>query len=280
MRPIFSPQDFIQIKGRGTRKHNFSEQLVDAGLKEEFKNTEKKTFKLFDFFANCEYFEEKFNYDEVLKLPARTSKKGQAGGGATPASIEEYETFEEDKILTLQEEKIGMEGMRIDRMFFNKFEDEMKQDDFVAENVREGKWDLVLNYINEEIMNKPEEYYTIEKLRKAAEVDRRLTLREIIEKIFGLIPYFKSKDELLEEEFDKFISDYKPQDKDDIIALKYFFKAYITNNRVRDIIEKKKFNELNVNPSFNINDYKSVGKNWRMLIPEYVKDYVPLNKFM
>lgn len=278
MRPIFSPQDFIQIKGRGTRKHSFSEQIVDVGLKEEFKNTEKKTFKLFDFFANCEYFEEKFNYDEVLKLPAKHSKKGQGGDGPTP--IEEYETFEEDKVLTLQEEQIGMEGMRIDRMFFNKFEDEMKQDDFVAENVREGKWDLVLNYINEEIMNKPEEYYTIEKLRKAAEVDRRLTLREIIEKIFGLIPYFKSKDELLEEEFDKFLSDYKPQDKDDVIALKYFFKAYITDNRVRDIIEKKKFTELNVNPSFNINDYKSVGKNWRMLIPEYVKDYVPLNNFM
>src|SRR5690554_6435906 len=87
--------------------------------------------------------------------------------------------------------------------------------------------------------------YTIEKLRKAAEVDRRLTLREIIEKIFGLIPYFKSKDELLEQEFDKFLSDYKPQDKDDIIALKYFYKAYITANKVRDIIEKKKFNELN-----------------------------------
>lgn len=278
MRPIFSPQDFIQIKGRGTRKHNFSNQLVDVGLKEEFKNTEKKTFKLFDFFANCEYFEEKFNYDEVLKLPIRTSKNGQNAGGGT--SIEEFETFEEDKVLTLQEEKIGMEGMRIDRMFFNKFEDELKQDEFVAQNVREGKWDLVLNYINEEIMNKPEEYYTIEKLRRAAEVDRRLTLREIIEKIFGLIPYFKSKDELLEEEFEKFLSDYKPQDKDDVIAMKYFFKAYITDNRVRDIIEKKKFNELNVNPSFNINDYKSVGKNWRMLIPEYVKDYVPLNRFM
>lgn len=278
MRPIFSPQDFIQIKGRGTRKHNFSEQLVDVGLKEEFKNTEKKTFKLFDFFANCEYFEEKFNYDEVLKLPAKPSKKGQGGDGPTP--ITEYETFEDDKVLTLQEEQIGMEGMRIDRMFFNKFEDEMKQDNFVAEHVSEGKWDLVLNYINKEIMNKPEEYYTIEKLRKAAEVDRRLTLREIIEKIFGLIPYFKSKDELLEEEFDKFLSDYKPQDKDDVIALKYFFKAYITDNRVRDIIEKKKFNELNVNPSFNINDYKSVGEDWRMLIPEYVKNYVPLNNFM
>ena len=34
-RPIFSPTDFIQIKGRGTRKHNFLEQLFDDSLKEE-----------------------------------------------------------------------------------------------------------------------------------------------------------------------------------------------------------------------------------------------------
>ena len=33
-RPIFSPTDFIQIKGRGTRKHNFLEQLFDDSLKE------------------------------------------------------------------------------------------------------------------------------------------------------------------------------------------------------------------------------------------------------
>ena len=31
-RPIFSPTDFIQIKGRGTRKHNFLEQLFDDDL--------------------------------------------------------------------------------------------------------------------------------------------------------------------------------------------------------------------------------------------------------
>ena len=32
--PIFSPTDFIQIKGRGTRKHNFLEQLFDPALAE------------------------------------------------------------------------------------------------------------------------------------------------------------------------------------------------------------------------------------------------------
>jgi len=60
-RPIFSPTDFIQIKGRGTRKHDFSEQLFDNSIKEGIKEPEKSAYKIFDFFANCEYFEEEFS---------------------------------------------------------------------------------------------------------------------------------------------------------------------------------------------------------------------------
>ena len=33
MRPIFSPSEFVQIKGRGTRKHCFTDELFDPGLK-------------------------------------------------------------------------------------------------------------------------------------------------------------------------------------------------------------------------------------------------------
>jgi type I restriction enzyme, R subunit len=39
-------------------------------------------------------------------------------------------------------------------------------------------------------------------------------LPEILEKIFGLIPRFRSKDELLEEEFAKFVGDYQPEEAD------------------------------------------------------------------
>ena len=279
MRPIFSPTDFVQIKGRGTRKHNFSKDIINKELKEDFKDCEKKHYKLFDFFANCEYFEEKFNYDEILKLPARGTKS-EGNGGATPGTPDPYETFDNDKILTVKEQTIGLEGMRIDRMFFQKFEEKINQDEILQKYISDGNWDLVLNYINTEILNKPSEFYTIEKLRKAANVDRRLTMREIIEKICGIIPEFKTKNELLEEEFEKFVLDKKPDETDNVIALKYFFKAYITDNKVRDIIEKKKYTELNVNPTFNINDYKAIKKEWRDIIPNYVKDYVSINRFM
>jgi len=82
-RPIFSPTDFIQIKGRGTRKHDFREQLFDEEIKENAKDPLKCSFKLFDFFANCQYFEEEFDYDEVLEVPWPKGKGGE-GGGPTP----------------------------------------------------------------------------------------------------------------------------------------------------------------------------------------------------
>jgi type I restriction enzyme, R subunit len=68
-RPIFSPTDFIQIKGRGTRRHNFLEQLFDDSFRDGVTQPQRRAFKLLDFFANCEYFETEFNYDEVVKLP-------------------------------------------------------------------------------------------------------------------------------------------------------------------------------------------------------------------
>jgi len=98
--------------------------------------------------------------------------------------------------------------------------------------------------VNQEIFDQSNEFYTLEKLRKAAAVDRRLSLREILEKIFGLIPHFKSKDELLEEEFSKFVADYKPEQADTIPALKNFFKAYASNTQIRTIIENKEYYRL------------------------------------
>jgi type I restriction enzyme, R subunit len=165
-------------------------------------------------------------------------------------------------------------------MFFKAFEETVRANDFIARSVEAGQWDRVIDYINQEVFEKPEEYYTLEKLRKAADVDRRVTLREILEKVFGLIPGFKSKDELLEEEFAKFVADAKPEEAEAIPAIKNYFKAYITNDQVRDIIERKEFTSLATNPYFTTGDYKAVPVKYRTLVPNYIKDYVPLNQFI
>lgn len=286
VRPIFSPQDFVQMKGRGTRTHNFTEQLFDPELKVQLGDQEKFRYKLFDFFANCEYFEEEFDYDEVLKLP----RPGAGDGGEdterplTPPEFGQYQYGGTDLIASFDEREIGDEGMKIDRMFFNKFEEQAKEDDTLSALVESERWDRAIEHVQTALFDKPEEYFNLEKLRRAAGVDRRLSLREILEKVFGLIPAFKSKNELLEDEFEKFLLDLPLGELDEhadaIVPLKNYFKAYSTDSHLRDIIENKRYPELNVNPGFTMADFKAVPKEWRDRIPNYIKDYVSLNQFM
>lgn len=284
-RPIFSPTDFIQIKGRGTRRHDFREYLFDDAIKEGVARPLKTAFKLFDFFGNCEYFEEEFDYDEVIRLPRPASGGGEGGeggaggsGGSTGGGS--YEHLGSDIMASIEEEEVGLEGMKIDRMFYQRFEETVRENDFIAESVKNGQWDKVIDYVNKEVFDKPDEYYSLDKLRKAAGVDRRLTLREILEKVFDLIPRFKSKDELLEEEFNKFVADYKPEEAEALPAIKHYFKAYATSDQLRHIIASGHLTDLATNPVFSTQDFKAVPRKYRTLVPEYIKDYVPLNKFV
>lgn len=280
MRPIFSPTDFIQIKGRGTRRHDFLEQLFDDTLRASVAAPQKSAFKLFDFFASCEYFETEFNYDEVLKLPR--PGKGDRGGADQDGPVQPGGTYDHlgaDILASIHVETVGYEGMKIDRMFFERFEDVVRENPVIVEAVEAGQWDRVIDYVNREVFDKPEEYYNLDKLRKAAAVDRRVTLREILEKVFGLIPRFKSKDELLEEEFAKFVADHVPEPASAIPAIKHYFKAYVTNGQVRHIIDQRQFTDLATNPVFTIVDFKAVPEHFRTIVPEYIKDYVSLNQF-
>ena len=274
LRPIFSPTDFIQIKGRGTRRFTFAyREKNDLGAIEEYRR-EKGNFKLFDFFANCEYFEEKFNYDEIIELPP---EGGTGGGGEGGTVKKEHENVNPDPLKIVNEIPIGLEGMKIDRKLFEKFEEVLKADDYVKDKIYEGKYDEAEAYIKREVFDKPEEYFNLEKLRKSVKLDRRLSLREILDKIFGKIKRFKSKDELLEEETQKFISIYHPEAKF-VYIIGQFMRAYILDVSIRRIMESQEYSELATNPRFNMRDLKELD-GWRDPVIEYVKDYIPLNAF-
>lgn len=277
MRPVFSPSDFMQIKGRGTRKNTFSHKFKNGLNEEEIIQHDKKNFKLFDFFANCEYFEEKFDYDEVLKLPK--PKEGSIVDPDGNIIIDKYISDLADPLVLMEEVSIGLEGMKIDRMLFQKFEDRIVMDDIIKKNVELGNWELVVSHIQNEILDKPDEYFNIEKLRKATKIDRKVSIREMVEKIFGIIPKFKSKDEMLDEEFDKFISIFPPEEDVNIRALQYFFKAYIVDQDIRKIIETKDFHALQTHPTLTISQFKDVAAKYREVIPVYIKDYINLENF-
>jgi type I restriction enzyme R subunit len=276
MRPIFSPTDFIQIKGRGTRKHTFEHKNRTPNFEDKINKQEKQRFKIFDFFANCEYFETEFNYDQVIELPKQSESLLKSSG--TPKTISGiYENFDPDPLKVITETEVGADGMKIDRMYFQKFADDIKDDDFVKENVEKENWDTVIQYLQQHILNKPNEFYTPEKLRQAAQIDRRLSLQEILQYIFGKIPKLQTKDELLEQEFEKFVELNNPEPQH-LYALKTYFKAYITDSELRDIIEKREYSRLAISPVRQ--EISQVPAQWREIIPEYVKDYIILNRFM
>ena len=279
-RPIFSPTEFIQIKGRGTRKHNFLAQLSDEAVAAGVNQPHKTTFKLFDFFGNCEYFETGFNYDEQLKLPIRSLESPVRDDTNQAEKIGVYINDEPDWATLIKEEPVGPQGMRIDWMFFDRFAEAVRRNDIIVQAVESGYWERALDYVTRELFDKPEEYYNLQKLRRAAGVDRRLPLREILEKIFGLIPAFPTKDELLEAEFAKFLAAHPPDENaGDIRPVKRYFKAYAADGTLRGIIDAEEFQRLATYAAFSRRDFHAVPPAYRRLVPEYIKDYVSLNQF-
>jgi type I restriction enzyme R subunit len=275
MRPIFSPTDFIQIKGRGTRRWGFKYQYKENHqLKEAIQ--EKGNFKLFDFFANCEYFEEKFNYDEVIKLPSEVTKpSGEPGPVFYPDGAE---VFVPDPLKSIKETAVGLDGMKIDRKLFERFSRPILDDPELVQAVENQQWEHAVHILRENYANKPEDYVTIEKLIKSEGLDRRLSWKEVLMRIFGMIDHFKTRDELLEEEFQKFVAISKPEPAQ-AIPIKNFLLAYLTDARIREVIDSGNFAALASNPKLTLDDLRGLGE-WVRLVPAYVKDYIPLNTYL
>ena len=281
-RPIFSPTDFVQIKGRGTRKHDFREELdwQGHGLKMSRIPTRRPSSSLtFSPTANTSRPSSTMTKFSSFRREVAVPPLKDLLKASSPNSSAGMSTWGEDHIHAIAEEAVGPEGMKIDRMLFDRFAHTVRSDEAIRSAVEAGEWERVLDYVNREVFDKPEEYYNMQKLRKAAAVDRRLTLREILERVFDLIPSFKSRDQLLEEEFAKFLADSQPQSPDSIPALNAYFKAYATDVFFRDIIDKKQYTRLATYQGFPLENFRALPQMYRQAIPEYIKDYVSLNQF-
>ena len=129
-------------------------------------------------------------------------------------------------------------------------------------------------------MNQPAEYYTWDKLRRATGVDRRITVREMMDKIFGLIPAFKSKKELVNDEFDNYLLTCGVP-AGEYYDVRHFFETYLTDKDVRRAIEDKKYQLLGTQiPSYSLAELKKLGVHNMDTIIGYVNDNVNLSRFM
>lgn len=286
MRPVFSPSDFVQIKGRGTRKNTFV--YSDTENNETYRKN-KETFKFFDFFATCEYFEKEFKYDDKIKLPViKKSSSGDTTESTQGEFVDEngnkvfkgpFDLQSDDKIVSVSHTEVGADGMRIDREGFRRAVEE----DILANKTLSNLWkngDIIEaeEYTKKHIFDKPSHFLNLDKIRKVFNIDRRISIREFLEVAFGEKDTFESKKELLEAEWEKFV-ELHPVDPNHYYQAKDFFKSYISDSEVRDIIDRKAYGELFHSPALSFEVWNACN-GYKDIIPRYIKDYVSLNTFM
>jgi type I restriction enzyme R subunit len=283
LRPIFSPTDFVQIRGRGTRTFTFTYNRREGG-QEVSERKDKQGFKLFDFFANCEYFEEKYPYDAVIELPPTKGKEGD-DGPPEPPTVKPDQTVIDipDPLKTMVIFKPDGEEWRIDKeLYSDKFENTVKEtyeeSPEFKDYVDSGNYEEMERFVRSHLFDRPEYYFNLEKLRHGYNADRRLTLWEILDKVFGKISRFKTKDDLAEEEFEKFmVNTGIPPDL--FYEIRDFFKMYVTDEESRTKINNRDFSHFAGDPVMT-HILKKIGPEKLKEIPEYIKDHVNFNRFM
>ncbi|MBK5274070.1 MAG: DEAD/DEAH box helicase family protein [Desulfuromonadales bacterium] len=174
MRPIFSPTEYIQIKGRGTRRFAFVIGNTEY---------EKKHYFLLDFCAVAEYFEETYDYTAPLKVPPgnrgaparyepddirepETPYSGEQGGD-TRREIPVWEGT--DRIVSQEVRIVGPNGEKVDVMTFRgSFERDLQE--FAEENldlqaaVESEDDDTIETILQERFYHRPEMFYSPDKL--------------------------------------------------------------------------------------------------------------------
>ncbi|MDD4409169.1 MAG: DEAD/DEAH box helicase family protein [Candidatus Pacebacteria bacterium] len=282
MRPLFSPSDFVQIKGRGTRKYLF--EYKDYGNDDVIK-IEKDKYKFFDFFATCEYFENEFLYNEKIELPVikKTPEvETSADGGLSHGEFVDengskifkgpIDLSSSDDIASLVETPVGIEGMRIDREGFRRaLEEDVLNNETLKNMWENGDVGAAEDFAKKHIFDKPKYFLNLDKIRRLFNVDRRITVKEFLEVAFGNKDKFEMKDSLLESEWERFM-EINPVDQAHFAVVKTFFKAYITDEKVREIIKSRQTARFNTESSFNFEEYQQLN-GYKTIVPQYINDY-------
>ena len=107
-RPIKSFTDYIQMKGRGTRKYEFTVNFTDQLVRNQTPRRPKEQFRIIDFFGVCEHFGEGHLYaDGTLAVP-RDRTTVEPSEPRIP--IQPYINYAEDEVETIVGLHMSPEG--------------------------------------------------------------------------------------------------------------------------------------------------------------------------
>ena len=100
--------------------------------------------------------------------------------------------------------------MKIDRDLYPSFKRKVTENELMRELVQRKNFNEAEKYLYEKVIDKADEYFSLEKLRKSLGIDRKISMKEILLHAFDHIQHIPSQRECLDEEFDKFDKALKP----------------------------------------------------------------------
>ena len=130
-------------------------------------------------------------------------------------------------------------------------------------------------YLANKVFDKPEEFFSLKNLEKALQVDRKLSILDILLFGFGFTDRIKTKEEFLIEEFEKFDDQHSP-DEEFFRDAKYFFETYLTDREIRENINNQEFARL---PGNFRTLMGSIPEGFRSTILSYIQNNVEVEKF-
>jgi type I restriction enzyme R subunit len=273
-RPIFSPTDFIQIKGRGTRLFTFN---LEGSEQQAVK---KESFALFDFFANCEFFEKDFDYDRKLELP---KERGERTGGGDGPHVEDYSNTSPDPMALVASEAVGLEGMRIDReMYRDRFAQQLREalerDAHLRDAVQAEDWTATETSLRKTLLDLPGGEWSVMKLQDLYKTDRLPSLKEILSVIFGYSTGIATRSQLADQEFELFVatSDVNAVNSRDLRKL---FESFVLDEDARSLLIGGQFGQLRTRDPSLFSSVQRLPAEEREALVAYVKARVPLNQF-
>jgi type I restriction enzyme R subunit len=162
--------------------------------------------------------------------------------------------------------------MRIDREGFKTaVAEDVTSNPTLAALWANGDFEGAEEYVKHNVLDKPKNFLNLDRVRKAFGVDRRISVREFLQVAFGEKEEFESKDSLLESEWEKFM-EIHVVDQEHYQPVKNFFKAFITDDEVRDIVKSKQLARFHHCASFDFSDYERLN-GFKSIVPQYVYDY-------
>ena len=236
MRPIMSAIEFIQIKGRGTRKATFKYEKLDGDVV-----VAKDDFYLIDFFANYEYFENK-DYTEIRKINKPTISVISDDKLSTVKNI--INDIEPDSIVSSVKINVGNTGMKIDRELYKAWETtKIQADKQIDSLITAGNYDEAEKLVRERYENKPNEFITLDKIERTHQLDYKLTWKDVLNKIFSKLINYPTRQEKLLKYFDEF-KQFANLDASNIDDVYQCFKLYVESTEFAKCVNNKDYAKL------------------------------------